>query len=417
MNDSQDTPIGIVGAGVVGLCCALALQRQGRQVLVVDPEAPGSGTSYGNAGLISVGSVVPEAKPGLWRKVPGMLMDPLGPLSIRWSYLPQLAPFLLGMLRASTPERYEEVATALASLVKPALDAHRELLDDTGLTDELLRRNGTLYLYESEAALRGAEAELELRRRHGIAVERLGPEEVKQLVPALGPHIAGGALVPDSAHTVNPLRLSQTLEQAIRRRGGQFKQARVQDIELADRRPVALLADGERLPVSGAVIAAGAYSLPLCRKLGNPVPLDTERGYHVMLPDPEIEVRVPMLIGALGMAVTPMEHGLRLAGTVEFAGLKAPPNYRRADILLQHGKRLFPGLQETGAARWMGHRPSLPDSLPVISPAPHLDQVFYAFGHSHLGLSLAAITGTMIADMAVGATPAIDPRPYRVDRF
>lgn len=417
MTEATDAPIGVIGAGIVGLCCARALQLRGFQVIVVDPDEPGTGTSYGNAGLISSGSVVPEGKPGLWRKVPGMLADPLGPLAIRWSYLPQIAPFLLRMMRASTPQRFEAIATALAAIVKPALEAHRDLIDDTALRDDLLRRVGTLYLFENEAARQAAAGDIALRRRHGIAFEELSSDEVRQLVPALTPNIAGGAIAPDSGHTINPLRLSQTLAEAIGRAGGTFRRARVQDIEIQDRKPAALQADGARIPVSGVVIAAGAYSAELCRRLGSPVPLDTERGYHVMLPDPGLDVRVPMLIGALGMAVTPMEEGLRLAGTVEFAGLHAPPNYRRADVLLQHGKRLFPGLNDAGRERWMGRRPSLPDSLPVISASPKLDGVYFAFGHGHLGLTLAAVTGDMIAAMASGAAHPIDPSPYRVDRF
>lgn len=417
MSDKENAPVGVIGAGVVGLCCARALQMRGLQVVVVDPDEPGAGTSYGNAGLISTGSVVPEGKPGLWRKVPGMLADPLGPLAIRWSYLPQIAPFLLRMIRASSPERVEEIAAALATIVKPALTAHRDLIDDTNLRDDLLRRVGTLYLFETAAAQQAAAGDIALRRRHGIAFDELSSDEVRQLVPALTPSIAGGAMAPDSAHTVNPLRLSQTLAEAIERNGGTFRRARVRDVVIQDNRPVALQADGERIPVSSVVVAAGAFSADLCRRLGSPVPLDTERGYHVMLPEPGVDVRVPMLIGALGMAVTPMEEGLRLAGTVEFGGLHAAPNYRRADVLLQHGKRLFPGLEEAGRERWMGRRPSIPDSLPVISPSPKLDQVFFAFGHGHLGLTLAAVTGAMIADMATGAAPAIDPRPYRIDRF
>ena len=415
--NQSTSPIAVIGAGIVGLCCARALQLRGFKVAIFDPEPPGSGTSYGNAGLISVGSVVPEGKPGLWKQVPGMLRDPLGPLTIRWSYLPQIAPFLLRMLRASTPERYEEIAEALAAIVKPAFAEHQRLLEDTGLRDDLLRRNGTLYVYESEAARRGAAGEIELRRRHGINVESLGPEEVRQMAPALGPQVAGGTFVPDSGHTVNPLRLSQTLEQAIRQAGGEFVSARVRDVETADRRPAAVIAEDGRHPVSGVVVAAGAYSRELTRKLGRKVPLDTERGYHVMLPNPGVEVRVPMLIGGLGFAVTPMEQGLRLAGTVEFAGLDAPPDYSRADVLLRHAERLFPGLKSDGAERWMGRRPSLPDSLPVISASPDLEGVYFAFGHGHLGLSLAAVTGAMIAEMAAGAAPSIDPTPYRVDRF
>jgi len=409
--------IAVIGAGVVGLCCARALQRDGRNVVLIDPDEPGSGTSYGNAGILSTGSVVPEATPGLWKRLPKMLTDPLSPLAIRPTYAPVLLPYFLQLVRNSTPSRIEELSTAIANLVVPGIDSYRQLLNDSDVPTQLIRHNGCLYLYETEAIKRGAEADNDLRRARGINIDVLGPDETKQMLPSLGIPVAGAVLATESGHTINPLGLSQALADLIRGDGGTFLRARVTGFDLHDNKVAAVKTDQGDHAVAGVVIAAGAFSRPLAAALGSKVPLETERGYHVMLPTPNIDLRLPILVGGHGYAVTPMENGLRVAGTVEFGGLKAPPNYRRADILLRHAKRLFPDLNDAGAERWMGYRPSLPDSLPVISRSPHVDNASFAFGHGHLGLSLAAVTGRMIADMTAGRTPVVDPVPYRIDRF
>ncbi|HZD26802.1 MAG TPA: FAD-dependent oxidoreductase [Alphaproteobacteria bacterium] len=406
----------VVGAGIVGLACARALQRDGRAVTVIDPGEPGGGASYGNAGILSAGSVLPEATPGLLRRVPGMLLDPLAPLTIRPAYLPRLMPFLLRMLRNATPARVEALSAALATLVLNGMESWRALLDDEDFAG-LVRRQGCLYLYETAAALKASAADNAMRRRRGVAVELLGPDEVKQLVPALGPRIAGGALATGSGHVVNPLRLAQALAARIRADGGRILRERVTGFETDGSGSVRAITERGSHAAGAVVVAAGAFSRPLAAALGSRVPLDTERGYHMMLPKPGVELRLPLLVSPGGFGVTPMEHGIRLAGTVEFAGLEAPPNHARADLLLRHARRLFPELADEGAERWMGFRPSLPDSLPVISASPHRPNVFFAFGHGHLGLSLAAVTGRMVADLAAGRRPVVDPQPFRVDRF
>ena len=248
-------------------------------------------------------------------------------------------------------------------------------------------------------------------------VEMLGPDEVRQLIPAIGPDMAGGALATQSGHVTSPLALSRLLAAQIEAAGGVFVRAKATGFTIAADGPSHVRTDQGDFAVEDVVIAAGAFSKPLAAALGDRVPLDTERGYHMMLPRPRIEVRVPMLISSLGFGVTPMSDGLRLAGTVEFGGLKAPPNYARADILLAHAKRLFPGLGDEGAKPWMGHRPSMPDSLPVISRSSRFERVFHAFGHGHLGLSLGAVTGRMIADLVQDRPSDIDATPFRADRF
>jgi D-amino-acid dehydrogenase len=414
---SEQRTVTIIGAGIIGLCCARALQRRGRSVTVIDPNEPGRGTSYGNAGILAAGSVLPEGHPGLWKRLPGLLLDRTGPLTIRPGYLPQMLPWLLRFMASTTPGRVEEISKALAAIVMPGVQHYLDLLDDVAADQVPIRRQGCLYLYPNEADVKAAEPANDARRRRGVEIEILGPDEVRQLIPAIGPDMAGGALATQAGHTTSPLALSQLLAAQIEAAGGSFVRAKVAGFTIGPEGPSHVRTEQGEIAVEDVVIAAGAFSKPLAAALGNKLPLDTERGYHMMLPQPEIEIRVPMLISSLGFGVTPMSDGLRLAGTVEFGGLKAPPDYNRAQILLDHAKRLFPGLGDAGAVPWMGHRPSMPDSLPVISRSNRFARVFYAFGHGHLGLSLGAVTGRVIADLVVDRVSDIDPTPYRADRF
>jgi len=360
---------------------------------------------------------MPEGKPGVWKKVPGWLMDPLGPLTIRPGYLPRLTPWLLRFIANTTPRRVEEISLALSSITMPGLEHYTALLDDVPSDQVPIRRQGCLYLYPNREDVAAAAPDNEARRRRGVNLEMLGPDEIRQLLPAIGPEIAGGALSTESGHATSPLALSQLLAARIEADGGRFIRAKAKGFAIGADGPTHVHTDHGNVEVENLLIAAGAFSKPLAKDLGNNVPLDTERGYHMMLPQPNVEVRVPMLISSLGFGVTPMDDGLRLAGTVEFGGTEALPNYARAEALLTHAKRLFPDLQDSGAEPWMGHRPSMPDSLPVISRSSRFDRVFYAFGHGHLGLSLGAVTGSIIADLVQDRTSEIDPAPFRAERF
>jgi D-amino-acid dehydrogenase len=331
--------------------------------------------------------------------------------------MPRLLPYFLRLVRNSTPQRVDELSQAIANLVVPGIESYRRLLDDSDAPTRLIRQNGCLYLYETKAIMDAAEDDNAYRRRRGIDIQTLGPDETKQMLPALGVPVAGSVLATASGHTINPLGLSQALAELIRDDGGRFIRARVTGFKTNSDTVTHVETDAGRQAVGGVVVAAGAFSRPLAKRLGSDVPLETERGYHVMLPKSGIDLRLPILVGGHGFAVTPMEHGLRVAGTVEFAGLKAPPNYARADVLLRHARRLFPDLNDSGMERWMGHRPSLPDSLPVISTSPNFRNASFAFGHGHLGLSLGAVTGRMIADLVAGRPPIVAPSPYRINRF
>jgi glycine/D-amino acid oxidase-like deaminating enzyme len=413
---SGEASVTVVGAGVVGLACALTLQLEGRRVTVLDPEPPGEGTSYGNAGVFAVGSVVPLGTPGILKDVPGMLLDPLGPLRIRPSYAHRIAPWLWRLIRASAPAEVERLGRALAALCNPSLEAWTPLVEAAG-AQSMVRRDGYLYVLETEAQARAAAPMLELRRRLGVAMEEVPVEQLRQHSPALKPGMAKAVRMTGGGHCLSPLGLSRALAARLRAGGGELRRARVQGFEVGPEGPRRALTDGGPVDVEQVVIAAGARSRPLVAALGHDAPLDTERGYHAMLPEPGVDPRTPMLFPALGIGTTPMAEGFRIAGTVEFGGLEAAPDWRRAEVLEAHARRLFPGVSTAGAQRWMGYRPSMPDSLPVLGRSPKHRNLYFAFGHGHLGLTLAAIGARVIADQVAGRTPSVDPSPYRIDRF
>lgn len=416
MTPSEKDPVVIVGAGIVGVCCALYLLRDGHRVVLLDRGAPGEGTSFGNGSVITEEAVVPVQTPGVARKVPGMLTDPLGPLAIRWSYLPKLAPWLLQFIRASSAQRVEEISISLAELLKGSLKAYDPLLEAAGIRD-MMRRSGWVSVYETEAGFRSYAPMLDLQRRRGVNLEILPAEELRQLEPSLAPIFHCGVFFPDVAYTVNNFRFVQELAEAFVRLGGEIRRQTVVGFEQEAQRVRAVVTQDGPLACSGTVIAAGAWSKTLTAMLGSKPPLDTERGYHLTLPHAGSELRLPVYSTERGFVCTPLENGLRVAGTVELGGLEAAPNWRRADVLYQNASRWFPGLDRRKESRWMGYRPSMPDSVPVIGPSPGHRNAYFAFGHGHCGLSLAARTGELIAAFFAGRDPGIDMAPYRADRF
>lgn len=421
-NGKPDTSnrVTVVGAGIVGICCALYLQREGRRVTLVDRLPPGEGTSSGNAGLIQVGACVPMATPGVLARVPAMLLDPNGPLIIRWRYLARIAPWLMRFVGAAAPSRVEAISIALATLLDQADAAYAPLIASSG-ADDLFRPTGELHVFRRESAYRAAMEHYDLRRRRGVKLDFLDGSELRQLEPALSPEVKRGVLIPDCRLVIDPLSLSQRLARRFVADGGEILTEEVEDIEFGPSGPHTLVTGGAggggRRDVGELVLAAGAFSRPWADKLGARVPLDTERGYHLMLPEPGIDLRTPLLAGDHRFAIIPMQKGLRLAGTSELAGLRAPPYYGRADMLAGLAERYVPGINTRGGVKWMGFRPSMPDSLPVVGRSPRWPNVYFAFGHGHLGLTLGAITGRLVADMAAGRDPRVDLSPYRPDRF
>ena len=406
----------VIGAGIVGIATGLYLQRDGWQVTVIDPKGPGEGTSRGNAGLFATGHVIPDAMPGLPAKVPGMLFDRESPLSIRWRYLPRIIPWLARCVSTCTTERAKHSTQALAGLLGDAMASYEPLFQSAGASG-LIRNKGVLYVYKNPKSFAAAGLEIALKREHGIRMEILDANGIRELAPALASVHSHGVFYPDYAHTVDPFVLVQTLGARLAQAGAEFVRTNATGF-LFDGNRVAAVRTAERNHNADiVVVAAGAYSRPLAAALGSCVPLDTERGYHVTFADPGIDLDLPVLAVDGHFLMTPMTPGLRSGGLVEFGGLEAPPNPALHAMLARQTKQILPDLNTENPSNWMGYRPAMPDSLPVISRTAKHRNAFLAFGHGHIGLTSAAATGHAIADLAVDRSPQFDLAPFRADRF
>lgn len=412
--------VAVIGAGIVGMSAASYLQRDGHEVFVVEPNEPGEGASFGNAGCINPSSVVPMSMPGVMRNVPRWLSDPLGPLSIRWGYLPMLMPWLIRFLRAGQPERVRAQAKGLKALLGPALTNLTPLVKSAGAED-FLHRVGHLVVYKSAEARAKDSAAWNLRRDHGIKLDELNTDELRQLEPELSRDYTHGVLIAANGHVGDPGGLVKRLAEAFVRNGGKMVREAATGFEFIDGKLTAVRTRMGTHQADRAVIAAGIWSRPLAAGLGDRLPLETERGYHIMVRDPEVMPRIPTMSGDGKFVATPMDTGLRFAGTVELAGLNAAPDWRRARLLLAQGQDMYPKLArsypESRLSLWMGHRPSFPDSLPVIDRASRSSDVLYAFGHGHTGMTGGSTTGKIVADLVAGRSPGIDLTPFSKSRF
>jgi D-amino-acid dehydrogenase len=406
----------IIGAGIVGICTASWLQREGFSVTVLDRDEPGRGCSFGNAGGICPGSCVPMAMPGVMSKVPGWLLDPEGPLFIRLAYLPRALPWLIRFMAAGQPHRVNAIADAMRALHGPTIDAYKTLVEWAGCP-ELLYERGQLILYETDGELQADSFGRELRRTRGVRADILAADELRQLEPALSPIFKAAVYLPEQAQCADPFRLVQSLAARFVADGGRIERVDVEALERDGSRITALRTSRGPRPLDTLVVAAGAWSGRLLKSAGISVPIESERGYHVTVADAGVDLRIQSMWARRKFVASPMEPGLRIAGTDEFAGLEAPPDERRAMSLLKHGSEMLPGLEAENHTTWMGHRPGTPDSLPVIGRDIKYDNLLHAFGHGHTGLIGASVTGQLIADVLTGAAPRIDLAPYRIDRF
>ena len=417
MTTTAPRRVTVIGAGIVGLATALSLKLDGHDVTLIDPREPGTATSFGNAGAIVTGGVVPTATPGLWRRVPKMLLDPMSPLKIRWSYLPRLAPWLIRFLDAGRAPNALRISAELATLTAPCLDAHHRLARLAGAM-EVLKPVGWLKVYRDQAAFAGTAYDRGLMDRAGVAYEVLDADELRQLEPGLSRDFTIGLFQPGASFVSTPYDLSRAYFRAFAERGGRHLQEEVTGFAFDGGRPSAVVTDRGRYELDVLVIATGAWSRRLARQLGSKIPLDTERGYHLNIARVEGPVlNRPTVIGGPQFVLCPMADGIRLTAGVELAGLEAEPDFRRIRALLPLARQALPGLSGEVTREWMGHRPSTPDSKPVIGRSPHHRDVYFAFGHGHMGLSLSAITGRLIADLVSGRQPPVPLAPFAADRF
>jgi len=406
--------VAVVGAGIIGVTCALALARQGRRVLVIDRQAPGLGASYGNAGHLATEQVFPIADVSILKRLPAMLMDPMGPLRLDWKYLPRALPWFTRLLLNLRPAPFQRTVAGIRALNEGSLGAWQRLLASVQRPG-LLKEDGSLLVFERAASRPALDALQARMRQQQVPVDFWATDAVRQAAPQLSERLQGGLFFPATGHFIDPYTVLTELVEAAKGCGVQFLQHGVLDGRLHDG-GVVLNTDQGAIAARQVLLACGAHSAPLVKRLtGKQVPLDTERGYHLMLPAEQH--RLPFAVTSLErkFIMTPMQGGLRLAGTVEFAGLDAPPSMARARQLHRLSQGLFShDLDARGATEWMGFRPSLPDSLPVIDRVAG-GKVLLAFGHQHLGLTQAALTAEMVAALASGEAPASSA--YRLARF
>lgn len=411
-----ETDVAIIGAGIVGICAAASLAEAGRSVAVFDRTGICEETSSGNAAALAFPEVLPLAQKGMLRHLPRWLADPLGPLAIPPAYLPRLAPWLWRFWRAGSSRHYETSLAAQASLMRLAEAEWMDLLDRSG-TRPMLRQDGALELYESGAEYAASLPGWEARRRFGIEFRPVEGAAMEELQPGLSPRFVKGVFMPGWSNVADPQLVGKAIFAHAERSGARFEQRTVEAVRPAGEGVEIRFAGGETLACRAAVIAAGAWSHRLALPLGDRIPLETERGYNTTLPADAFDLKRQIVFSGHGFVVSPLSTGLRVGGAVELAGLDRPPNYARSKAMLEKAKRFLPGLKTEGGREWMGYRPSLPDSLPVIGHATASRVIVYAFGHGHLGLTQSAATGRLVRDLVLGHAPTIDLTPFSPQRF
>lgn len=406
----------IIGAGIIGIAIAAYLAEMGHKALVIDRQGICEGTSSGNAGALAFSDILPMASKGVIAKVPGWLADPLGPFTIRPSYLLKLTPWLYRFWRASRADMLERTIEAQRAMMGLAEPEMLGLMERAGLR-EMIRDDGSLELYESEEELNAALPGWEARKRAGIAFEHLRADQLAACQPGLASRFVVGTFVPGWKTVSDPQHVGKGLWNYAERLGARFKKATVDSIAAQENHAIAHLNDGNTVRASKLIIAAGAWSHRLALGLGDKVPLETERGYNTTLPTGAFDLKRQLIFSGHGFVVTPLETGIRIGGAVELAGLELPPNYKRSEAMLTKAKTFMPGLETEGGRQWMGYRPSLPDSLPAIGYSGTSKNVLYAFGHGHLGLTQSAATGRLISDLIGGKKPSISIDSFYPQRF
>jgi D-amino-acid dehydrogenase len=411
-------PIVVVGAGLPGGAIARELAARGETVLLVDRQEPGRGTSYGNMASIAVNGFDAASRPSTWKKLPFWMINPDAPVTADPLYAPRMIPWFLRFLAAGRPQRIREIEDAGATLATRALGDIRGLLAAIGAPD-LLSEATCLQLYETERAFAEGRDNLALMDRYGLDYDVLEGPAIRAHEPLLSPAIAKAVLLPQNHFITDPFRFVGRMVADMQRRGGTSLTGVVARIE-HDLRGVSavLLSDGRRIETDRLVLAAGMETATFARALGEPIPLETERGYHTqIMPPGGTDLRYSLIWPERAFMVTPTAGGIRVGGSVEMAGLARAPNWRRARLLVEHAKFALPSLKVENVSEWMGHRPALPDTIPVLSASARTRGVFYATGHGHLGLTYSATTGIVMADLVTGRPPAVDLTPFRIDRF
>jgi len=406
--------IGIVGAGIQGISNALFLQKKGFKVSIFDRDEPGSpAASYGNAGHFSPYASVPINRPDVLTDVPAMLLSSTGPLALKWNYVPKMIPWFLQFIRNCTTKKMMHTAKNMHQILDLALPAYDELFDEIELGG-LVEKKGILYIWNDQS-LKSRELEINVRNELGVDQQVVTPKEIHDLEPNIKPIYHGGVYYQHGRHARNPKKILLNLYDLFLKKGGKFLKMNIKDINFDDEKPV-IISETQRFLFDKIVIACGSFSKKLTDNLDEKIPLDTERGYHVHFKDCDHLLSRPVIFQNRGFGITPMEQGLRVVGTVEFGGLDNPLSKARVKNLINNAKYMMGDLPEH-ADEWLGFRPTLPDYLPVIGPSKKYKNIFYCFGHHHLGWTLGPISGKIISGMIAEENTNLDLKPYSSLRF
>ena len=408
--------VAIIGAGIQGVCNALFLQKKGIDVTLFDKDEPGCAASYGNAGHFSPYASLQLNRSDVLSDVPAMLLSSRGPLALKWNYFVKMLPWFSKYIMSCSEKKMMHTAKYMHQILDISLDAYDELFADINL-DGLVEKKGIMYVWEKKG-IKSRKIEIDIRKKLGVKQKILNPKEVHDLEPNLKPFYDGGVFYEYARHARNPKKIIEKLFADFLKKGGKFKKTNINNINFKDQKPI-LITESDKLLFDKVVIACGAFSKKLTDKLDEKIPLDTERGYHIHFKNYSNLLSRPVVWADRGFGITPMEQGLRVVGTVEFGGLENPLSKSRIKNLILNAKDMLNGLPENEdhEDEWLGFRPTLPDFLPVIGKSKNYINVYYSFGHHHLGWTLGAISGKIVSKMILGEKTNLDLTPYSSSRF
>lgn len=416
MNPSAKCEVLIIGTGIIGAMSALYLQNAGKSVTFLERGEIARGASSGNAGILAFPEIIPIPAPGIMRKAPRWLIDPLGPLSVPPAYALKIAPWLWRFRKASSPRRFRHGLNVQISMM--ALAA-REMQNVAAMSElsHFISNTGTLDLYDTRASFDAAQKDWDEKERAGVAFSRVSRQDIEQLQPGLAPQFQNAIFTPAGLQVADPYEFTRAIVDLVIARGAVMRKGEASRIDTVGESTIVALTNGEKIDADKVVIACGAWSKPLATSVGNTVPLETERGYNTTLPSGSFNLTRQLYFNDHAFVVTPLSSGIRVGGAVELGGLDLPPNFRRSEALLKKASRFLPGLKTEGGRQWMGFRPSMPDCLPVIGRSRASSDVIYAFGHGHLGLTQSAATAKLVTQLIQGEDTAIPVDPFRASRF
>ena len=411
-----DQSVTVIGGGIIGVCCALSLQKKDLHVSVVDEGILHRKASYGNAGVISPWACVPQSMPGVWKYIPKWLVDKSGPVSFSWSYLPTILPWAVKFINLSQHENVKKISAAMSALTRPNVTLYRQHLANSGQLN-LIKDSCYLFVHRDKQAFSSSSFDYQLRDAINAPIEIIRANEIQEIEPAISSEYQSALLIKNQARAINPGKLLQVLTERFLSLGGKLIKAKVESIKPDNADGWELGCQGENITTDSVVVSAGIWSVDLLKPLGVKVPLISERGYHLEFQQPGVNLNNSIMDVESKFVTSYMENGIRSAGTAEFAHKDAKPNYRRSKLLVAQTKRMLPNINTKDTREWIGVRPSFPDSLPVIDKVQGFDGLFVAFGHSHYGLGMAPKTGQVLADVVRGDASDIDIESYRIDRF